>query len=115
MLKNKKIWMTLFLLSISHGNLSAMGDPTKPPMAIQLKQVIENESKKVEVVKLQLNAIKIVGSTRLAIIDGHQYAIGQVIGKSRVKSISLNKVVLVSGKTLSLFDKTHFHVANKGN
>lgn len=115
MLKNKKIWIALFLLFISHGNLFAMGDPTKPPMTIQLKQVIQDESKKVEVVKLQLNAIKIVGSNRLAIIDGHQYAIGQVIGQSRVKSISLNKVVLESGKTLSLFDKTYFHVANKGN
>jgi hypothetical protein len=84
-------------------------------MLIQLEQVVQDDKKKVEIAKLQLNAIKIVGSHRLAVIDGNQYEVGQVIGKSRVRSISLNKVVLVSGKTLSLFDETHVHVANKGS
>jgi len=113
-LKNKRLWVILSLSFVWHGNLLAMGDPTKPPLSVQLKKSTPSkELKKIER-PLLLNAIKIEGAHRLAVINGEHYRVGQKIGKSRVKSISLNKVVLGSGKTLSLFDNAQVHVAKKG-
>ncbi len=92
----------------------AFGDPTKPPLSVQLKQQIGDAPVKSKVSTLLLNAIKIQGSHKIATINEQQFEVGDVIGKSRIKSISSNKVVLASGKELSLFDKVQVNVAKKG-
>jgi len=112
--KNKPILIVLSLFVGGHGNVMAMGDPTKPPMSVQLKQTVQEKRDGDNKRPLQLNTIKISGLLRLAVINGQQYRVGQMVGESRIKSISLNKVVLGSGKTLSLFDEAQVHVANKG-
>ena len=113
MLKSK-VKGSLLLLFISFSfDVLAFGDPTKPPGTIRSHQKVDGQDTKKTEVLLKLNAVKIQGNLKIAVINGVQYNIGQAVGSSTVKSISSNEVVLASGKTLSLFDKTHATIANK--
>lgn len=120
MLENKVLIASVLLsccfVSIvnANNNVATLRDPTKPPTNILSSSLSNEESKIATKVVYQLNAVKITGDNRLAIINDQKYVIGQKIGSSSIKSISSNNVLLASGKMLFLFDKNSNNIAKKG-
>lgn len=85
-------------------NAAERQDPTKPSLAIAHKsstteQVLVSE-------QLSLNAIKLDGKHKIAIINQMSYREGQMIAQDRIKKIMSDKVVLSSGITLYLFGRS---------
>ncbi|NRA70128.1 MAG: hypothetical protein HRU24_03830 [Gammaproteobacteria bacterium] len=85
-------------------NAAERQDPTKPSLAIAHKsstteQVLVSE-------QLNLNAIKLDGKHKIAIINQMSYREGQMIAQDRIKKIMSDKVVLSSGITLYLFGRS---------
>jgi len=112
---NKKLSIAIVVLSCFFSTIVySYGDPTKPPISLK-KYAVESSSQSIkENIKYVVNAIKISTENRLAIINGEKYVVGQKLGASRIKSISLNNVVLTSGKVLSLFENKLNHAMKKG-
>lgn len=111
-----KILLTIIVMFVCCTSTSvySLVDPTKPPTYSKKSTVNINNTNNKNSVTYVLNAIKVSNDSRLAIINGDQYVIGQSIGDSRVKSILSTHVLLTSGKVLSLFDNKSNHVVKKG-
>lgn len=115
MLKGNKLTFIFSVLALFSVETFAVGDPTKPPTYVSAYRQVSVQDDKSKPLVLKLNAIKIQGIYKIAIINGSQYKVGEIVGTNRVKSISSNKVVFVSGKTLSLFDNAaQVNIAKKG-
>ncbi|MGB0834552.1 MAG: hypothetical protein ACPGR2_08545 [Psychrobium sp.] len=103
------------LLTLSTAQVFAATDPTKPPVLVQKQQRAVGEKIESGQVLLTLNGIQIKTKSKIAIINGQSLRVGQGIAGQIITSISKNKVVLASGKELTLFDKSQVTVAKKGS
>jgi len=119
-LKNKVLIASVFVsccfigIACANDDVTALRDPTKPPINMLSSRSNNVQAKAVKKIVYQLNAVKITGDNRLAIINDKKYVVGQKIGSSSIKSISSNNVLLTSGKMLFLFDKKSNNIAKKG-
>lgn len=112
-----KVSNYLLLISVLYGysvNVIAASDPTKPPSSVMQKLHTKPETQRQQVTAVTLNAITIKGNSRIAIINGQSVSVGQIVAGEIITSISKYKVVLGSGKELSLFDKSQITVVKKG-
>lgn len=91
-------------------NAAHRQDPTKPSRAVAHQLATTGQVSIRD--KLVLNAIKLDGKYKIAIINKKTYGQGQKIGQDRIKKIMSNKVVLSSGTTLFLFGQSVVKISN---